>query len=145
MFIVCFRFSFEYFCVHQAKLRVIFACVTIECFLPYHVHTVFFEDLIHTYNTDTTWWKKWRMNIKMFDILASNLKHNNRFLHLRWTVQNFIVQISWRSIKKRGFLFYWIKSNWKHTCIQSYVHLAINVFKAIYNYPTFERFIFPCA
>ena len=82
------------------------------------------------------------MNITLFDILASNLKHNNRFLHLRWTVQNFIVQISWRSIKKRGFLFYWIKSNWKHTCVQSYVHLAINVFKAIYNYPTFERFFF---
>ena len=28
-------------------------------------------------------WKKLRMNIKMFDILASSVKHNNRFLHLR--------------------------------------------------------------
>ena len=26
--------------------------------------------------------------------------------------------------------------------IQSYIHLAINIFKAIYNYPTNERFIF---
>ena len=29
----------------------------------------------------------------MFDILASNLKRNNRFLHLRWIVQKFIVQM----------------------------------------------------
>ena len=38
MFIVCFRFSFEYFCVHQPKLRVIFACAAVECGLPYYVH-----------------------------------------------------------------------------------------------------------
>ena len=37
--------------------------------------------------------KKWRMNIKMFDILALSVKHNNRFLHLRWIVQKFIVQM----------------------------------------------------
>ena len=43
--------------------------------------------------------------------------------------------VSWRSIKKPYFLFFWIKSNWKHTCIQSCLHLVINVFKAIYNYP----------
>ena len=33
------------------------------------------------------------MNIKMFDILSSSLKYNNRFLRLRWIVQKFIVQI----------------------------------------------------
>ena len=47
---------------------------------------------------------------QMFDILASILKYNNRFLHLRWITQKFIVQVSWRSVKKLGFLFYWIKS-----------------------------------
>ena len=50
--------------------------------------------------------------------------------------------VSWRSIKKPYFLFYWIKSNWKHTCIQSYIHLAINVFKAIYNYPHSKDLLF---
>ena len=91
------------------------------------------------------WWKKWRLNIRMFDFLASSLKHNNRFLHLCWIVQRFMVQCLRRSIKKPGFLFYWIISNWKHTCTQSYIHLAINIFKAVYNYPTVEKFIFPCA
>ena len=33
------------------------------------------------------------MNIKVFDILASSLKHNNRFLHLRRIMQKFIVQM----------------------------------------------------
>ena len=33
MFIVCFWFSVEYFCLNQPKLRVIFACAAIECCL----------------------------------------------------------------------------------------------------------------
>ena len=37
--------------------------------------------------------EKWRINTKMFDIFVSSLKDNNRFLHLRWIVQNFIVQM----------------------------------------------------
>ena len=43
MFIVCFQFSFEYFWVHQPKLRVIFTCAAVECCLPYHVHAGFLK------------------------------------------------------------------------------------------------------
>ena len=31
--------------------------------------------------------------MKMLDIPVSSLKHNNRFLQLRWIVQKFIVQM----------------------------------------------------
>ena len=46
-------------------------------------------------------------------------------------------------MKKPYFLFYWTESNWKHTCIQSYIVLAINFFKAIYNYPHSKDLFFP--
>ena len=47
--------------------------------------------------------KKWRMNIKMFDILVSSVKHNNRFLHLPWIVQKFIVQMFMTKYKETRF------------------------------------------
>ena len=47
--------------------------------------------------------KKWRVNIKMFDILASSAKHNSRFLHLRWIVQKFIVQMFMTKYKETRF------------------------------------------